>query len=401
VTAYGQNFMSLDSSVPERDRVDRAWFRQPSFPGLLAYLGREVFEARRGGDLEGAQRMRANDEGVRLPHRQQHEVARLGVENPPAAPELHSAVKDIERLVLDEVPVQRRREPGRVDDLDHGEPASGLCARRLDCDQAAEKPQGITLVRVRQVRDDGLGGRHAHSLDRHGLINRQQYDRAVDDVKKPSARRTYRSTVREQGARRTRQAIVAAAGTLFVERGYVATSLAEVAHAAGVARPTAAAAFGSKPALLRQVLDEALAGDDEPVPVAERPWFAPVWQAATTVDVLDAYAGVCTLIGRRAARVFEIVRRAADSSAEVAELWATAQRNRRAGADMVVRRAARVGALRPDLVLPRAVDALWVLNDPALYGALVLDSGWPEDDHRAWLAGQMRAAILPTSAGDH
>lgn len=219
----------------------------------------------------------------------------------------------------------------------------------------------------------------------------------MEEVKKPSVRRPYRSAVRERSARRTRRAIVAAAGPLFVERGYAATSLAEVARAAGVARPTVAAAFGSKPALLRQILDEALAGDDEPAPVAERPWFAPVWQAGTAGEVLDAYAGVCTLIGRRAARVFETVRRAADSSTEVAELWATAQRNRRAGADMVVRRAAGLGPLRPELGPARAVDALWTLNDPALYGALVLDSGWPEDDHRRWLAGQMRAAIL---AGD-
>ncbi|MDT7554326.1 MAG: hypothetical protein QOI16_2862, partial [Pseudonocardiales bacterium] len=92
-------------------------------------------------------------------------------------------------------------------------------------------------------------------------------------------RRTYHSPVRAESARRTRQMIVAAARALFLERGYTAASLRDVAEMAGVARPTVAAAFGSKPALLRQILDEALAGDDEPVPVAERPWFAPVFEA--------------------------------------------------------------------------------------------------------------------------
>jgi AcrR family transcriptional regulator len=224
----------------------------------------------------------------------------------------------------------------------------------------------------------------------------------VAEVKKQERRRPYRSAVREQSARQTRRAIVAAAATLFVEHGYTATSLADVARAAGVARPTATAVFGTKAALLRQVLDEALAGDDEPVPVAERPWFAPVWQATSAAEILDAYAGVCTLIAGRAARTFEAVRRAADTSPDAAELWATAQRNRRAGAEMVARRAEEVGGLRPDLTLTRAADVLWALNDPALYGGLVLDCGWSETEHRAWLAGLMGAALLPrgVSLGD-
>jgi AcrR family transcriptional regulator len=210
-------------------------------------------------------------------------------------------------------------------------------------------------------------------------------------------RRAYHSPVRAESARRTRGAIVAAAAELFVARGYTAASLRDVAEVAGVARPTVAAAFGSKPALLRQVVDEALAGDDEPVAVAQRPWFAPVWQATRPADVLAAYAGVCTLIGRRAARVFEVVHRAADEAPEIAELWATLTRNRRAGAEMVVERVIETGSLRAGLTVDRAVDALWILNDPAHYGALVLERHWPEADHSRWLSTQMCAALLDRS----
>jgi AcrR family transcriptional regulator len=139
----------------------------------------------------------------------------------------------------------------------------------------------------------------------------------MSSVKGRAPRRRYESPLREEHARRTRAAIVAAAGELFTARGYAATSLADVAAAAGVARPTVFAAFGSKPALLRQVLDQALAGDDEPVPVAARPWFRPVWDATTQEGVLGAYARVCTLIGGRAAQIFEAVRRSAGASPEV------------------------------------------------------------------------------------
>src|SRR3954447_18842744 len=181
----------------------------------------------------------------------------------------------------------------------------------------------------------------------------------MSDVNGAKPRRRYQSAVRTESARRTRQAIVATASELFVERGYAATSLADIATAAGVARPTVFATFGSKAALLRQVLDQALAGDDEPVPVASRPWFAPVWQARAPAAVLDAYATVCTLIGERAAAVFEAVRRAADDAPEAAELWATLQQNRQAGARMVLEHARRVGDLRAGLDMERAVDVLW------------------------------------------
>jgi AcrR family transcriptional regulator len=208
-------------------------------------------------------------------------------------------------------------------------------------------------------------------------------------------RRRYQSSVREESAGRTRRAIVAAASELFVERGYVATSLAQIAVAAGVARPTVFAAFGSKPALLRQVLDQALAGDDAPVAVADRPWFRPVWDATTPGAVLDAYAEVCVLIARRAARLFETVRRAADGAPEVAELWNTLQSNRRAGAAMVIRRIQALGDVAPGLDADTATDTLWIFNDPALYAALALQRGWPEPAFRRWLADSMRSALLP------
>jgi len=214
----------------------------------------------------------------------------------------------------------------------------------------------------------------------------------MDDVK-PTRR--YTSAVRQESALRTRRALVAAAAELFVTRGYRATSLADVAALAGLARPTVSATFGSKPALLRQVLDEALAGDDEPVPVAQRPWFRPVWEAGDQAAVLDAYAGVCTLIGGRAARVFETVRRAADDSPELAAVWETLRSNRRAGARMVVERLRTFEPpLRQGDDVERAIDELWFYNDPAHYGALVLGCGWTAEVFREWLAARMRDSLI-------
>jgi AcrR family transcriptional regulator len=208
-------------------------------------------------------------------------------------------------------------------------------------------------------------------------------------------RRRYTSATRSESAHRTRQAIVGTAHVLFAERGYASTSLAAIASAAGVARPTVFAAFGSKGALLREVLDQALAGDDAPVPVADRPWFQPVWNAATPAAALSAYADVCLVIARRAAPLFEAVRRATDDAPEAAELWNVLQDNRRSGARMVVTQAQRLGPLAPELDTHTATDILWIFNDPAHYAALVTQQGWAEDAFRRWLAAMMRHALLP------
>ena len=216
----------------------------------------------------------------------------------------------------------------------------------------------------------------------------------MTDVKGGQLKRRYRSVVREEAARRTRRAIVLAAGKLFEERGYGGTSLSEVAAAAGVARPTVTAAFGSKPALLREVVNEALAGDDEPVPVADRPWFRPVWEAQTHHELLVAYAQVCTVIGARAAGLFEVVRRAADASPDVADLWENTQHNRRAGARIVVDQLRSLGPVDGWPGDDQAVDVLWLFNDPAHYDTLVVQCRWQEPDFTAWLAARMQDALL-------
>lgn len=216
----------------------------------------------------------------------------------------------------------------------------------------------------------------------------------MEQVKDGQERRRYRSAVREEAARRTRRTIVLAAGLLFEERGYGGTSLSDVAAAAGVARPTVTASFGSKPRLLEEVVNQALAGDDEPVPVAERSWFRPVWEAQTPHELLAAYAVVSTVIGARAARLFEVVRRASDTSPDVAVLWDSTQRNRRAGARMVVDQLRSLGPGERWAGDERAVDVLWVFNDPAHYSTLVGHCHWSEPEFTTWLAARMQNALL-------
>ena len=66
-------------------------------------------------------------------------------------------------------------------------------------------------------------------------------------------------------SRQTRRRILEAAYELFVEQGYGATTLQDVATRAGVAVQTIYFAFGNKPSLLKELVDVTIAGDDEPI----------------------------------------------------------------------------------------------------------------------------------------
>ena len=85
-----------------------------------------------------------------------------------------------------------------------------------------------------------------------------------------TVKRAYDSSGRKEQARRSRQAVLAAARELFLEQGYGATTMPAVASAAGVSVETIYKTIGSKPELLKAVLDVAIVGDDEPVPILER-----------------------------------------------------------------------------------------------------------------------------------
>lgn len=209
--------------------------------------------------------------------------------------------------------------------------------------------------------------------------------------------RSYHSPQRDESARDTRARIVTAAHSLFLQHGFASTSVADIAAAAGVARPTVLTVFGTKARLLRSVVDVAMAGNDEPVPVPHQPWFQPVWRATSAGDCLDAYAHVCLLISRRSAAVIELVRRASDEGDEIRDQWEQLQANRRTGARSIAVRVRELGGLAPGLTLPRATDRIWVANDSSLYTALVSDCGWSERAFEGWLSTQLRQAVLATT----
>jgi AcrR family transcriptional regulator len=189
-------------------------------------------------------------------------------------------------------------------------------------------------------------------------------------------KRSYRSPLRQARALRTRRAIVDAALELFVQDGYVATSIDSIAEAAGVGRATVFAAFGGKPALLKAAYDAAFGEGDERTPLIQRPEAQAVLAETDSRRYLAAYVSLISGIFARVAPIHEVVRAAADADAEVLGVWDRIGTERLNGARRIVGHLQERDGLRPELDPTATADLIWVLNDPSLYLMLVHRRGW-------------------------
>jgi AcrR family transcriptional regulator len=208
-------------------------------------------------------------------------------------------------------------------------------------------------------------------------------------------RRPYRSEIRSDAARRTRAAILAVAHDLFVARGYAGTSVRAVAEAAGVSVPTVEQAFGTKANLLKTVVDVARAGDDEPVPVLDRPPARTALAASDLTGFLDAICAEIATVAARVTRIFTVMEQAAASDERIARLAADVDAQRRAVARWILDGVRRHAPLREGVTDAMAEDTIWVLMDPAVHRRLLVDRGWSTADLAAWLSDAV-AALLTT-----
>ena len=167
--------------------------------------------------------------------------------------------------------------------------------------------------------------------------------------------------MRREAAARTRQAVLDAARELFTAQGYTATTVEEIAGRAGVSKPTVFAAAGSKHAILKQLRDMALAGDDEPVPVAQRPWYQEALAEPDPRRALRLHARNATAIHRRSAGAHEVLRAAAASDKDLHDLWHASEDERRGGATIVIDALLQKSRLKTGLDRAAAID---IVSDP-------------------------------------
>lgn len=220
---------------------------------------------------------------------------------------------------------------------------------------------------------------------------------SVTVIKRGPTRR-YDSRRRELAARETRRAIVSAARELFLEDGYIATTIEKIAERAGVSKPTVFASVGNKRALLKAARDLAMAGDDEPVPIAKRSWFQEALAEPDPRQSVRLHARNVARMHRQAGDIVEVLHTAAGADDELRTLWRTAERERRADAAVFVDALRRKGSLRAGLDRDSAIDIVWLFTGPEAFQRLVRARRWSLPRYEEWLAQTFLDQLLPPPA---
>jgi len=192
----------------------------------------------------------------------------------------------------------------------------------------------------------------------------------------------------------TRRRIVDAAAELFVAEGYGSTTLEQIAARAGVAVQTIYFHFGNKRTVLKEAVDVASVGDDEPVPLLDRPWMDELRAETDPARVLEGWVAASREIIERVAGVMGVVRDAAVVDPEMAEQWTVNEEQRaiafRAFVDLLVAR----GGLREDLTAEEATDIVVAVLSIEVFLLLTTKRGWTPERWQRWTTETLRAGLL-------
>ena len=192
--------------------------------------------------------------------------------------------------------------------------------------------------------------------------------------------------------RATRARIVDSATTLFQEHGYLDTTMAAIAHDAGVSVQTLYLAFGSKAEILRAAHDRAVVGDDEPVAVLERPWVDDVRSEPDGARALAMVVENCLDIIERVYPIASVIAAGA-ADAEVAALQATINAQRHESLSSLARELAHKTGFAGESTW--AADVLYTVLSVELYRLLVIERSWSIADWRRWAYDSVALRLFP------
>jgi AcrR family transcriptional regulator len=197
-----------------------------------------------------------------------------------------------------------------------------------------------------------------------------------------------KSTHRQRQAQATRKMIVVAARALFLEQGYICTTIDVIAERAGVASSTVYAIFGSKRGILRAIRD--------------------TWHERTHIREVINNNQQSANPAERLDQLAEATRRQWELGAEVTAIYTgAAAADPRAAAELTQALAGRHEGLqsfaknlephlRLGLDVTHAAAILQALCMPEVFDELVRHSSWSADEYQVWLANILKHEMLET-----
>jgi AcrR family transcriptional regulator len=188
----------------------------------------------------------------------------------------------------------------------------------------------------------------------------------------------------------TERRLLAAASALFVERGYAATTLTDVAERADIAARTLYLHVATKAELLRRCIGVAIAGDAEPTPLAERPAMDQAMAGATLDDRIEHMAALTASLMAQAGPLLEVAFQAAPSEPSIADAAAAGRADTMRALREFWRRVHDDGLLPPDVDLEWLTETATLLAHAETYLLLLRTTGWDVDTYRGWLVETWR-----------
>jgi len=210
----------------------------------------------------------------------------------------------------------------------------------------------------------------------------------------PSRVANVNGTRRQQQALATREEIFRRAEILFLENGYVATTIDAIAREAGVAVQTIYNSVGSKAAILNTILERIVTGTDASVTVSEI-MSARVADAADLPAAVQVLADWMVEFNERAGAVFAVLKQAAAVDPEIGRLDRMRSRRRLQNYGRAAAQFRQRGAIPSGTSDAEMAASIWAIGHPEVYTALVVEAGWTVDAYRRWVSGALAHLMIP------
>jgi AcrR family transcriptional regulator len=213
----------------------------------------------------------------------------------------------------------------------------------------------------------------------------------IDPVK---PRRRYESGRRATQAADTKNAVIDAARALFISSGWQATTIAGIAKAAGVSPETIYATFRNKQAVLQAVVERAVRGNQPERPLLEQAGPMAIAHAADQQQQIELFARDISRVLANVADVMAVVRTAAETDPDLAQLYRALHEGRRRNLGFVAAALAATGACRNGMGEAEVTAHIWRLASPELYLLMTKVEGLTQEAYTGWLGSVLRRQLL-------
>jgi AcrR family transcriptional regulator len=203
-------------------------------------------------------------------------------------------------------------------------------------------------------------------------------------------KRSYSSPLREQGAAYTRLLVRDAGHRLFARDGFVATSIKKIAYEASVSERTVYTHYKNKVEIFQDALNVAIAGDEEPVAMRDRPEFEEVLSTPSAAEMISEMVRRNGAILERAGALIMAGIESSGADADMRRISGEGEHAMRANCLALAEALIATGEVRPEFDADAVADVLTTMLSPHVHQLL----GWPADRYQAWLVESLQNSLL-------